>query len=284
MTWLLVVIALIIGIILGWLLSRRGFASRQQQSDTAWQRKLATAETKTAEAKTAETTAQAAAEKSRQEKVVARGETEVANSKADTARDNLAKAQADSEIVRTEAARARTEADTALADAERAKTEANTARTGAERSRTEAGTAVAEAERARTEADSARTDAERAQTELANKQNAESNVERATPQPPAASLVAPRESPARTDVSDDLTKIEGIGLKIAELLNGGDITTFEHLAAISIERLREIVLGGGSRFRMHDPTTWPEQAALAASGSWEELEALQDVLDGGRRV
>ncbi len=81
---------------------------------------------------------------------------------------------------------------------------------------------------------------------------------------------------------DDLTKIEGIGPKINELMNNGNIYTFAHLAAASVERLKEILDAGGSRFQMHDPTTWPEQAAMARDGKWDELKAWQDALDGGR--
>jgi hypothetical protein len=33
-----------------------------------------------------------------------------------------------------------------------------------------------------------------------------------------------------------------------------------------------------------DPSTWPEQAGLAAAGRWSELEVLQEELKGGRRV
>jgi len=33
---------------------------------------------------------------------------------------------------------------------------------------------------------------------------------------------------------------------------------------------------------MHDPTTWPQQADLAANGKWDELKVLQDELNGGR--
>jgi hypothetical protein len=36
--------------------------------------------------------------------------------------------------------------------------------------------------------------------------------------------------------------------------------------------------------RLAHPATWPEQAALAATGEWEALEALQAKLKGGRRV
>ncbi len=87
---------------------------------------------------------------------------------------------------------------------------------------------------------------------------------------------------AFTGDPDNLTKIEGIGPKINELMNGGGIYTFAQLAAASVDRLKEILDGGGSRFQMHDPTTWPQQAAFARDGKWDELQAWQDALDGGR--
>lgn len=81
---------------------------------------------------------------------------------------------------------------------------------------------------------------------------------------------------------DDLQKIEGVGPKIAELLNIGGIYTYVELAATPVERLRDILAGGGDRFRVHDPTTWPDQARLAAEARWDDLAALQDDLDAGR--
>jgi len=39
-----------------------------------------------------------------------------------------------------------------------------------------------------------------------------------------------------------------------------------------------------SRYKMHDPTTWPKQAKLAADGKWDELKKLQDELDGGKKA
>ena len=33
---------------------------------------------------------------------------------------------------------------------------------------------------------------------------------------------------------------------------------------------------------MHDPTTWPQQSALAAEDKWDELNTLQDELKGGK--
>jgi predicted flap endonuclease-1-like 5' DNA nuclease len=81
---------------------------------------------------------------------------------------------------------------------------------------------------------------------------------------------------------DDLTRIEGIGPKIQELLYAARIFTFLMLSGASVERLKEILDGGGERFQMHDPKTWPEQAQLAADGQWEKLDEWQDLLRAGR--
>ncbi len=81
---------------------------------------------------------------------------------------------------------------------------------------------------------------------------------------------------------DNLTRIEGIGPKIASLLQEANIATFDQLAAAEVSRLEEIL--EAADLPMIDPTTWPEQASLAASGEWETLEALQDLLKGGRRA
>jgi len=83
-------------------------------------------------------------------------------------------------------------------------------------------------------------------------------------------------------VKDDLTKIEGIGPKIKELLYGGKIYSFQQLSQTDSSHIKSILNDAGPRFQMHDPTSWPRQAALAASGNWEELKVLQDELDGGK--
>ncbi len=82
---------------------------------------------------------------------------------------------------------------------------------------------------------------------------------------------------------DDLKRIEGIGPKIAELLNAAGITTFAQLAQTDVETLRQILVKAGRRFALASPETWPEQAALAAKGDWDALKRLQDSLKGGRR-
>lgn len=81
---------------------------------------------------------------------------------------------------------------------------------------------------------------------------------------------------------DDLTKIEGVGPAIAGLLNTGGIYTFKKLAATATTTLQTILDGGGERFKIHSPTTWPSQSELARDGKWDELKTLQDELKGGR--
>ena len=83
-------------------------------------------------------------------------------------------------------------------------------------------------------------------------------------------------------VADELTKIEGISKKIAELLQAENIVSFSDLSKASAKKLKSILEEGGSKFKMFDPTSWPKQAKLAAAGKWEELKKLQFELKGGK--
>ena len=87
---------------------------------------------------------------------------------------------------------------------------------------------------------------------------------------------------AKAEGGDDLKKIEGIGPKIAEILGEAGIGTYQALADSSADKIREVLEGAGSRYKMHDPTTWPEQAKMAAEGKWDELKEWQDNLKGGK--
>ena len=82
-------------------------------------------------------------------------------------------------------------------------------------------------------------------------------------------------------VLDDVTAIEGIGPKIAELCSGIGIVSWRGLAAADVADLRAMLADAGSRYQMHDPTTWPEQAACLAEGRWNDFVALTDGLTGG---
>ena len=84
------------------------------------------------------------------------------------------------------------------------------------------------------------------------------------------------------EVAKNLSRIEGIGAKISGLLVEAGISSFAELAETSVEDIKRILNKAGSRFNYHDPGTWPKQAALLAEGRWEEIEALQEELLGGR--
>ncbi|MEZ5056383.1 MAG: hypothetical protein R2879_05030 [Saprospiraceae bacterium] len=100
----------------------------------------------------------------------------------------------------------------------------------------------------------------------------------------AAAPKAEAPAPAAEGEKDNLKKVEGIGPKIESLLNEEGILTFAQLAETDVEKIKEVLEAAGSRYKMHDPTTWPHQAGLAAAGNWDELEKLQDELKGGKSV
>ena len=82
--------------------------------------------------------------------------------------------------------------------------------------------------------------------------------------------------------SHSLETIEGIGPKISKLLNARSIYTFADLAEANVEELQQCLQEAGRKYRLANPTTWPEQARLAAEGDWEALDALKANLKGGR--
>lgn len=99
----------------------------------------------------------------------------------------------------------------------------------------------------------------------------------------ATSSVKTKKKAVKKSAKDNLKKIEGIGPKIEKLLNERGVTTFTALAKAKLPFLKEVLADAGSRFKMHDPTTWPEQAKLAAAGDVEGLAKLQAELKGGKR-
>ena len=88
--------------------------------------------------------------------------------------------------------------------------------------------------------------------------------------------------PTKQVEADDLTRIEGIGPKVAKTLAAAGVSTFEALASTSVEDIQKILTDAG--LKMMDATTWPQQAELAATGDWDALEKLQASLSGGRKA
>ncbi|NJL58142.1 hypothetical protein HC928_25775 [bacterium] len=96
--------------------------------------------------------------------------------------------------------------------------------------------------------------------------------------PPAEA--APVPAPV-SDEPDDLTRIEGIGPKMAEALIAAGLDTFEKVAAASIEDFQAAIEQAGMRFAPA-AESWAEQASYAAKGDWDGLARLQDTLISGR--
>ena len=82
--------------------------------------------------------------------------------------------------------------------------------------------------------------------------------------------------------ADDLTIIEGIGPKVAKVLNEAGISTFARLAESNADDIQKILSAAG--LRMMDATSWPTQAKLAADDDMDGLKKMQDELSGGRKV
>jgi predicted flap endonuclease-1-like 5' DNA nuclease len=86
-------------------------------------------------------------------------------------------------------------------------------------------------------------------------------------------------------VPDDLKRIEGIGPKLSSVLLEAGVGTFAQLAELEVGQIEQILQEADPRFlRLADPSTWPEQAALAAAGEWDALEILQKEFKRGRRA
>jgi F-type H+-transporting ATPase subunit gamma len=100
-----------------------------------------------------------------------------------------------------------------------------------------------------------------------------------------ASTPAVKKAPAKTHAEqrDDLTKIEGIGKKIAAALVEAGIDTFEKLSGATTEELEAALKAAGVRLAP-SLATWAEQASYAAKGDWDALQKMQDQLVAGRRV
>jgi predicted flap endonuclease-1-like 5' DNA nuclease len=107
---------------------------------------------------------------------------------------------------------------------------------------------------------------------------------------PALGVEAPEvepvaEAPIVPPEPDDLKLIEGIGPKISSVLKAAGVVTFAQLANTEVSQIQQILEDADPRLlRLAKPSTWPEQAGLAAAGDWEELEKLQGELTGGRRT
>lgn len=86
----------------------------------------------------------------------------------------------------------------------------------------------------------------------------------------------------KTIKHNDLKVVEGIGPKISEMFNAAGITTWKKLSETAVARCQEVLDGGGERYKVHDPGSWPLQAKMAYEGKWAELLKWQDEHDHGK--
>ena len=76
---------------------------------------------------------------------------------------------------------------------------------------------------------------------------------------------APKAAPKKAAAKgDDLKKLEGVGPKLAEVLNEAGIATYADLAGSSVEKLKEILEAAGSRYASKDPAPWIAEAKTLA--------------------
>jgi hypothetical protein len=103
-------------------------------------------------------------------------------------------------------------------------------------------------------------------------------------------LVSRNQKPAEAAVhahaepkhEDDLVIIEGIGPKVAKVLNAAGILSFDDLAHTSAEKVNNLLKS--AKLSMMDSAGWIEQAKLAAKGDMDGLKKMQDEMKGGRRA
>ena len=69
-----------------------------------------------------------------------------------------------------------------------------------------------------------------------------------------------------TKIPTKLTDVNGIGPKIAGLLKDTGIKNIADLAKAEVSTVQKVLDAAGSRFQMHDPSTWVNQAKAIIKG------------------
>jgi hypothetical protein len=82
--------------------------------------------------------------------------------------------------------------------------------------------------------------------------------------------------------ADDLTVLEGIGPKVAKILNEAGYASFADLANADPAVVDKVL--DANNLQMMDSAGWIEQAKLAAAGDMQGLKKLQEELKGGRKA
>lgn len=75
---------------------------------------------------------------------------------------------------------------------------------------------------------------------------------------------------------DDLKVVEGIGPKIEGMFKDAGIKTWKALSESTVADCQKVLDGGGKRYQIHDPASWPMQAKMCYEGKWKELFKWQE--------
>ena len=81
---------------------------------------------------------------------------------------------------------------------------------------------------------------------------------------------------------DNLQIIDGIGPKMESILKENGVNSHSDLAAQSHDSLQKILDKYGDKYKIIDPTTWPQQAGYAASEDYDGMIDLQKKLETGK--
>lgn len=78
--------------------------------------------------------------------------------------------------------------------------------------------------------------------------------------------------------NDDLTKLSGIGPKLAEAMQVNGIRSYAQLALLSTDDLNEKLASSGIRYSKAIAESWAKQATFAAASNWSGLKTYQQTL------
>lgn len=92
---------------------------------------------------------------------------------------------------------------------------------------------------------------------------------------PTVESVEPTPSAAVENGADDLTKLSGIGPKLAEAMKAVGINRFGQVASMGADEVGERLATSGIRYSKTVAESWAAQAKLAETGDWDGLKSLQ---------
>lgn len=104
------------------------------------------------------------------------------------------------------------------------------------------------------------------------------NLEAITATQPTVTPVLEVETTVTESVDDDLTKLSGIGPKLAEAMQANGIKHYEQLATLTTDDLNTKLASSGIRYSKAFADSWAEQAKLAAASDWNGLKIYQKTL------